>query len=117
MEPEAFHEMAALEATHWWYVGMRDITRRFLAPYLSGSVQRRILDAGCGTGANLAMLGEYGQALGFDFSPIAVGYTSKLHAGRVARASIAGQPYPDNSFDLVTSFDVLYAKEVGDDQT
>ena len=117
MEPEAFHEMAALEATHWWYVGMRDITRQFLAPYLNGSSLSRILDAGCGTGANLAMLGDYGQTFGLDFSPIAVGYTSKLHPGRVARASVANKPFPDNAFDLVTSFDVLYAKEVGDDQT
>src|SRR5262245_1901590 len=103
MEAEAFHEMAALEATHWWYVGMRDITHKFVAHYVQGSGPRRVLDCGCGTGANLSMLGGYGKAYGFDFSPIAVGYTSSQHPGRVTRASIASQPYPDNSFDLVTS--------------
>jgi len=117
MEPEAFHEMAALEGHHWWYVGMREITARVLEPLLDGRRDLRILDAGCGTGADMTMLADYGHVIGFDFSPLAVGYTAKLHPGRVARGSVASKPCPDNTFDLVTSFDVLYAREVGDDQT
>ena len=35
--------MAALEATHWWYVGMRDITRRFLAPYAEDFVEELVV--------------------------------------------------------------------------
>ncbi len=116
MEPEAYQEMALLEGVHGWYAGMRAITSRLLAAYLGERTDLRILDAGCGTGANLAALAGYGRVVGFDYSPLALDYASHDHPGGVARASIVATPYADNTFDLVTSFDVIYAREVNDDQ-
>jgi len=116
MEPEAYQEMAELEGHHWWYVGMRQITARMLEPFLDGQRDLTILDAGCGTGADMSLLADYGHAVGLDFSPLAVSYTHQQHPGRVTRASVASMPYPDNTFDLVASLDVLYAREVGDDR-
>src|SRR5690349_13538742 len=108
--------MAELEATHWWYDGMRHITDGLVRQVIQPKGPLVILDAGCGTGANLSALAKYGQVYGFDYSPLAVGYSKKQHEGQLARASVDAMPYPDNTFDLVTSFDVLYHAEVRDDQ-
>ncbi len=113
MEAEAYDELYAQEADHWWYGGMRHITERLLAPVVKETLH--ILDAGCGTGGNLSALARFGCPVGMDYSPLALAYATKAHAGRVARATIEALPYADNSFDLVTSFDVLYCREVEDD--
>lgn len=108
---------AQAEARHFWFRGFRG----FVEPLLQRAAGRRseagvarILDCGCGTGANLALLNRYGRAYGFDVSP--VGLRIGRQAGRVltVRASAAAVPFPSASFDIVTSFDVLYAL---DDQT
>jgi ubiquinone/menaquinone biosynthesis C-methylase UbiE len=116
MEPQAYDELYHLEPSHWWYRGMRDITQRLLKPIFGGQNGLRILDAGCGVGGNLIMLSRFGQAIGLDYSPLALAYGHQTHPGKLVRASVEALPYADRSFDLVTSFDVLYCREVGDDQ-
>ena len=115
MEPEAYTELAELEATHWWYEGMRSITEVLLRAHLPQQNNLRILDAGCGTGGNLKALAPYGTVYGFDYSTLALNFASRDHAGQLARASVDALPYPSEHFDLVTSFDVLVCAEVPDD--
>ena len=115
MEPQAYTEMHQLESTHWWYVGMRHITQNILKPVLQNRRDLQILDAGCGTGANLDALTEFGCVYGFDYSALALQYAYTNHEGQLARASVEALPYSDRIFDLVTSFDVLYCYEVRDD--
>lgn len=115
MEPEAYHELYQLEARHWWYRGMRSITDGLLLTVLDRQDDLHILDAGCGTGMNLSALGRFGHVLGCDFSALALDYARRDHTGVLAQATVESLPYPDDTFDLVTSFDVIYCAEVGDD--
>jgi SAM-dependent methyltransferase len=73
---------------------------------IAGVGSPRILDCGCGTGSNLAMLRPYGSAFGFDLTMIGAAF-AHAHGHRVARASIGSIPFRDAVFDLVTSFDVF----------
>src|SRR5574341_2139806 len=116
MEPEAYEELRLLEADHWWYAGMRQITRKLIERHIRRGNPFLILDAGCGAGGNLAALAEFGRTLGLDCSPLALGHAAELHREQLAQASVEALPYPDDAFDLVTSFDVIYCREVGDDQ-
>ncbi|MCU0497794.1 MAG: class I SAM-dependent methyltransferase [Anaerolineae bacterium] len=109
-----YQEMDELEASHWWFRGMRGITQTLLNPVIGARRDLRILDAGCGAGGNLAMLQTWGRVFAFDYARYAVQYTSKRLDGRVAQADIQAIPYPDDYFDLVCSFDVLVV--VPDDQ-
>jgi SAM-dependent methyltransferase len=94
---------------------MRRIARALLTPLLPrGVAGRRILDAGCGTGWNLQDLSVFGDTYGVDLSPLAV-ITTRRRGGRVTQGNLLGLPYASSSFDVVTSFDVLYHAWVEDD--
>lgn len=109
--------MYRAEESHWWYAGMRAISFALLdtalPPGSGGHV--RILDAGCGTGANLLYLARRGRACGVDLSPEALRFCRERGVS-VARASLLALPFGDASFDLVTAFDVLYHRCVDDEQ-
>ncbi len=115
MEPEAYAELDQLEGSHWWYAGMRRITEGLIRRHVYENQPLTIVDAGCGTGHNLEALSIFGTTTGFDYSMLALQYASKKHSGKLTRASVENIPYPSESFDLLTSFDVIYAWEVGDD--
>lgn len=100
---------ARAERDHFWFRGFR----RFVAPLLERAAGGRrdlvTLDCGCGTGHNLRMLARYGRAVGIDIT-----YSGLTHAAasgelKVAQASATNLPFEDQTFDLVTSFDVIYA--------
>jgi SAM-dependent methyltransferase len=75
-----------------------------------------ILDCGCGTGANLALLGRFGAASGFDLSETGLQLGRAAGRRRLARATVTAAPFPSARFDLVTSFDVLYSLEEPDER-
>lgn len=116
MEPQAYTELQQLEPTHWWYRGMRSIADVLLASVGWRSADGVILDAGCGVGGNLSHLARYGQTFGCDVSPLALAYAAERHSGRLVQATVEALPYRSASFELVTSFEVLYAREVEDDE-
>lgn len=96
------------ERTHFWFRGFRRFVTPWLAAAASGRTNLRLLDCGCGTGANLALLERHGRAFGFDLTARGLEFARAHGMTRVARASIGAMPFPDATFDIVTSFDVLY---------
>jgi SAM-dependent methyltransferase len=103
---------ANAEARHFWFRGFR----AFVTPLLEhASRQRtspgtaRLLDCGCGTGANLVLLNRFGRAYGFDISEVGLRFARQAGRSLVARASVAAAPFGSATFDIVTSFDVLYS--------
>jgi len=108
---EALDVTRRVEDSHFWFRGFR----RFILPLLDdaadGRRDLRLLDCGCGTGHNLRLLQHYGRAYGFDLTPAALAYARDLGA-RAVHADIGAIPFQSESFDVVTSFDVLqYAQD------
>lgn len=106
--------MFAVEDHHWWFAGKRRLVEVLLdaIPLPEGS---RILDVGCGTGGMHLLLHRYGKVTGIDASPLALSFASRRGLAKLARASLPRLPFRDGAFDLVTIFDVLYHRNVGDD--
>lgn len=97
------------EERHFWFRGFRQFVVPLVAEALDGVPNARVLDAGCGTGRNLAMLDAFGRCCGIDLNALGLSFAARKGRRTVARASVTKLPFPDETFDLVTSFDVLYA--------
>ncbi len=115
MRTEEYEIMYKVEDTHWWYLGMKQITCALIERTFGKNPQITILDAGCGTGAGLEYLAKYGTVVGMDLAPEAIHFCRERGRDPLIRASVADLPYADASFDLVTSFDVLCERDVPDD--
>jgi ubiquinone/menaquinone biosynthesis C-methylase UbiE len=102
---EMLDATARAEARHFWFRGLRRYARALLDGRLPPGAM--ILDCGAGTGHNLAWLEASGWAMGVERSPTGLAFAHAAHR-RIARATVAALPCPDETFDLATSFDVLY---------
>ena len=100
---------ARAERDHFWFHGFRRFVEPLIAEAARGRPRMEILDCGCGTGNNLAMLRRYGRAYGIDLTWAGLQYALRRGDRSVARATVTSLPFADRRFDLVTSFDVLYA--------
>jgi SAM-dependent methyltransferase len=116
MERSEYAVMAAVEDRHWWYGGMRAIAAALLEPVYAGRHNLSILDAGCGTGGNARFLQRYGDVVGIDLAAEALELGVERLPGVLARGSVLALPFANDSFDLVTSFDVLYHRAVPDER-
>ena len=99
---------ARAEREHFWFRGFR----RFVEPLVAAAAAGRrpdIIDCGCGTGHNLALLERYGHAYGIDLTWAGLQYARARGERRVARGPAARLPFADARFGLATSFDVLYS--------
>jgi SAM-dependent methyltransferase len=109
VEDAIYQQLYDLEDGHWWFRGRRAVLwalmRRAGLPEGVGGV--RILDAGCGTGRNLAEFGALGTAQGVDPSPQAIDFCRRRGLGGVTAAGIEALPFGDASFDLILATDVL----------
>jgi SAM-dependent methyltransferase len=112
LNPGEHELMARAEEHHWWYRGLRDVLGRCLArPDLRLPARPRVLDAGCGTGANLRYLAERldpGWLGGFDASPEAIALAhAKVPRAELWVGDVCDPRLPQGRLDLVVSLDVV----------
>lgn len=100
---------ARAEERHFWFRGFRWFVAPLVGRALAGAGRARILDCGCGTGANLTLLQRFGNAYGLDISPVGLEIGRSLGRRHLVRASVTAAPFASETFDLVSSFDVVYA--------
>ena len=108
---------ARAEARHFWFRGLRAFATPLLQRAIGGRRDARLVDCGCGTGANVDLLARFGRAYGFDLSAVGLRLGREAGRTRLACASVTAAPFPSAAFDLVSSFDVLYSLEDADERT
>jgi len=114
MNPEVYERMAWLEDRHWWFLARRAIVAKMIAG-LGLPPQSRILDTGCGTGGNLAMLRNFGEVAATEMDDWAREIAAAKSVASVSFGKLPDVlPYHGPEFDLVTLLDVL--EHVQDDQ-
>lgn len=95
------------EARHFWFRGFREYVRPVLARAAAGRAGLRLIDCGCGTGDNLALLSPHGRAFGFDLTAFGAEQARAREGRPAVQADITRIPFASASFDVVASFDVL----------
>lgn len=109
MQQHTYSIMYEVEESHWWFVGRRRILKSFVARILADlqKTKPQILDIGCGTGANLEMLAEFGEAQGVDVAAEALAFCHARGLVHVRQGAAEQLPYQNSQFDLVTALDVV----------
>lgn len=111
MEPAEYELMHAVEDRMWWYRGLR----RLVADQLGRALARSpaggpVLDAGCGTGGMLRVLGASvagRPTMGLDFNPVAAGMALAKAGRPVVSGSVNEMPVGDGRLAGYVSLDVL----------
>ncbi len=109
MQQHTYAIMYEMEESHWWFAGRRRIIASFVEQICRDIKNRRprILDVGCGTGANLELLARFGDAEGVDVSADALVFCRARGLENVYQCTAEELPYESESFDVVTALDVV----------
>jgi SAM-dependent methyltransferase len=115
MERVVYQQMAELDERHWWYRARRRIIADLIRREIRPGPDAQILELGCGTGHNLAMLADFGHVDGLELDDEA----REMSAKRLGR-EVMSSPLPelidvrDRHYDLVGAFDVI--EHIDDDR-
>ena len=108
-----------VEERHWWYRGRRAVLEAVLDAInplreAGAASPPRILDAGCGSGRNMALLARRGPVTGIELASQSLEVARERGLGPVLPGSLDEPlPFDDASFDLAVALDVL--EHVADD--
>ncbi|MES2136486.1 MAG: class I SAM-dependent methyltransferase [Pseudomonadota bacterium] len=115
MERVVYQQMAELDDRHWWYRGRREILAELIRRETRLPAKAKILEIGCGTGHNLAMLGRFGKVDALELDDEARAIAEK----RLGRKAMSA-PLPElagvknGHYDLIGAFDVI--EHIDDDR-
>jgi SAM-dependent methyltransferase len=115
MERVVYQQMAELDDRHWWYRARRRIIADLIRREVRPPANAQILEIGCGTGHNLAMLSGFGHVEGLELDEEARAISEQ----RLGRA-VMSSPLPelagvsDRHYDLIGAFDVI--EHIDDDR-
>ena len=115
MERVVFDRMAELDQQHWWYVARRRILLQVIGKFVALGKGAKILEIGCGTGHNLAMLAQLGHVDACEMDDAARELASKRLGREVRQGTLPDlSAFEPGSYDLIALLDVL--EHVPDDR-
>jgi SAM-dependent methyltransferase len=107
MYEHEYDAMYRLEDSYWWYVARRALAVELLSDEINGRNSSRILDVGCGTGANADAFAQLAPTTGIDASMDALHFCRTRGIETIALSPVEDLPFACGTFDIVTALDVL----------
>jgi ubiquinone/menaquinone biosynthesis C-methylase UbiE len=107
MYEHEYDAMYRLEGSYWWYVARRELAEELLSTEINSRDSVRILDVGCGTGANVTAFTRLAHTVGIDASMDALHFCRSRGIQTVALSPVEELPFARHTFDIVTALDVL----------
>jgi len=108
MERKVYEQMALLDSRHWWFTARRHILDGLIERIVKPPRDARILELGCGTGHNLAMLSRFGSVEASELDPVARELASERLGRPVKEAALPDLTmFPAGAYDLIALLDVL----------
>jgi len=108
MERVVYQQMAELDERHWWYCARRKIIADLIRRETQLPHGAHILEIGCGTGHNLAMLSGFGHVDGLELDEEARSLSEKRLGRKVMSSPLPELlEVPDRHYHLIGAFDVI----------
>ena len=108
MERVVYQQMAELDDRHWWYRARRRILAELIRREARPPANAQILEIGCGTGHNLAMLSGFGHIDGLELDDEARALSEKRLGRKVMSSPLPELAEVSNRhYDLIGAFDVI----------
>ena len=107
MLSEEYELVSRVQNDHWWWRGRAYLIQKIIGKYINLSSKLKIADVGCGFGANISMLRQYGDVTGLEMNEEALG-TIISKWGESVKTINWSSPKPlDSRFDLMLFADVF----------
>lgn len=108
MDASIYQRMAEIDRTHWWFAARRRIVTALIRAHAPRSSGLKILEVGCGTGSNIAMLQAFGSVDAVEPDDFARAFAS-TRSGVVVKGGYLpdGVALADGHYDLIVLLDVL----------
>src|SRR5258708_27729150 len=107
MQITAYESMRAMQARHWWWRGMAHLYEAALRRFSGPGKDHCIVDVGCGFGANLPVLSQFGDVVGVDVSLETLCAIGERPALGLVQARADALPFRSASFDIVALLAVV----------
>jgi SAM-dependent methyltransferase len=108
MDRSVYRHMAELDQQHWWYKARREVLSALIARTAPPPPGAAILEVGCGTGHNFAMLGHFGRVDAVELDDEARSLAEQRLGRSVMRAPLPElADVPAGHYDLIGAFDVI----------
>ena len=107
MNTAEFDRMFAIEETHWWYRGRRELVRDSLRRHAPSGRPLQVLDVACATGMSFRFLADLGQIRGIDISDETIRYCALRGIDRIVKADAMKLPFAAGSYDVVLALDAF----------
>jgi len=99
MDRSAYASLSAQEGSHWWFVARRAIVDALIRTRIAPRANARILEAGCGTGGNLAMLARHGTVDALEYDDDARRHANERGIARIEPGMLPGRIGFDGSLN------------------
>jgi SAM-dependent methyltransferase len=107
MERHVYDRMAEIDRDHWWFVGRRRILTALIERWRPRQGPLRILEVGCGTGSNIAMLQQFGTVDAVEPDDHARAFATRRTGVAIKGGYLPNVPLEDGHYDLIVLLDVL----------
>jgi len=115
MDRDVFQRMHEIEAVHWWFAARRQIISATLGRIVKLRAGADIMEAGCGTGGNLALLASLGEVDAFEYDTKARAIAAEKSGLNIEAGALPDDiPFAPKTYDVIGLFDVL--EHIEDDQ-
>lgn len=108
MDRATYDNMARIDEEHWWFVARRQIIDRLIREQVPLKSDARILEMGCGTGSNIALLRQFGRLDAVEPDGPARAFATR-RSGLTVKGGLLpdGVDLDDDAYDLIAMLDVL----------
>lgn len=107
MDRAVYDRMAEIDRDHWWFVGRRRIIRALIERFRPKPGRLAILEVGCGTGSNIALLQEFGTVEAIEPDDHARAFSEQRTDIAIKGGYLPNVPLEDGRYDLIVLLDVL----------